>query len=118
MGDRSIRKSKQVSRTSEQIPAMAQVPKPRVTREAVRRVSTGRKQPEKVRRTSAKSAREVAQREQAKAEVTSRPMTVFDHFEQRLSGQSSLGQAILHAEILGKCMALRPSGSHDYSSSV
>ncbi|MCH9021344.1 MAG: hypothetical protein IID32_01090 [Planctomycetes bacterium] len=116
MGDGRIRESKQVSRTSGQIPAMAQASRPRVTREAVRRVSTGRKQPEAVRRTAARSAREAVQREQVKA--SSRPMTVFDHFEKRLSGQSTLAQAILHAEILGKCMALRPSGSHDFSSSV
>ena len=116
MGDKGIRKSTQVSRTGEQISAMAQASRPRVTREAVRRVSTGRKQPEAVRRTAARSAREAVQREQVKA--SSRPMTVFDHFEKRLSGQSTLAQAILHAEILGKCMALRPSGSHDFSSSV
>ena len=119
MGDRRIRKSKEVSRTSEQIPAMAQASRPRVTREAVRRVSSGRKKPEAARRAAAKSVHELVQRQQAKAESSSRrPMTVFDHFEQRLSGKSTLAQAILHAEVLGKCMALRPSGSHDYSSSV
>jgi len=101
MGDRRIRKSKQVSRTSEQIPEMVQASRPRVTREAVRRVPTGRKRPEAVRRTAARSAHEVVQRQQAKAkaEATSRPLTVFDRFEQRLSGQSTLAQAILHTEI-------------------
>ena len=123
MGDRRVRKSKPVSRTSEQVPARVQASRPRVASETVRSVSTRRKQPQAVRRRSARSAHEVVQRQEAKAAkakrgVSSRPRTVFDHFEQRLSGKSSLSQAILHAEILGKCMALRPSGSHEYSSAV
>ena len=121
MGDRRVRKSKRVSRPIEQVPAGPHASRPRGARTVapavVERASAGRKRTEGARRP-ARSVHEVVQRhhQQVQAEVSSRPLAAFERFEQRLSGRSALAQAILHTEILGKCMALRSGGSHDYSS--
>ena len=47
--------------------------------------------------------------------VTVKPLTATERLAKRTRGKGILAQAILYGEILGTPMALRPTGSHNYT---